>query len=464
MTAQLRPGRWEEDRKYWPSILLEQPQVLLSFPASTASSVPYPSLRKTIIDLPDIPAAALTSFSVVHGLTPASISNAVWAQTMSLYTQQLDVGFELDIAKEMWTKDNSVLLALPHHVLSRRGGGGGSSSSEDDSDGDYGDDDSNDSGSGSSSSSSSSGSSGAPACGNTGLSINSVVPSYTMNYTSYWWRNDSSTDYDGAFYFGEAFFDYTIGPSTNLTKENCPSGPQSIRMLAIAHIGPQTPYPIGLRNSLTLGFRAWPTDYPLENLTQSYDSCKSKTIVRLATSEDFGLWRPSVSGGFDLFDLEVSPAANDANVALLNAAFSKDIPRPKGFDDRYYSSRLFLPAGTCSGRKAVLIGYDNNTVISGSMTNGTMDFTISGHTNAMFDSGNLISRESAVRFPVSYNVSFSGIFNRAESARQLHVNQSTPEELVSFVVEGTAARLPAMEDVTTILWIFSLALFVFYQI
>jgi amino acid adenylation domain-containing protein len=94
VTAQLRPDREEEDRKYWASMLREQPQVLLSFPAATASSALYPSPLKTIIYLPQIPAAALTSFSVAHGLTPASIFDAAWAQTLSLYTQQSSVGFE----------------------------------------------------------------------------------------------------------------------------------------------------------------------------------------------------------------------------------------------------------------------------------------------------------------------------------------------------------------------------------
>ncbi|KAL4735231.1 hypothetical protein BDV11DRAFT_212182 [Aspergillus similis] len=90
--AQTQQARGDEDRSHWASILREQPPVLL-FPISSPVSI-TPSLRKTIIYLPEIPAATLTSFSVAHGLTPASIFDAAWAQTLSFHTQSPDVGFE----------------------------------------------------------------------------------------------------------------------------------------------------------------------------------------------------------------------------------------------------------------------------------------------------------------------------------------------------------------------------------
>ncbi|KAL4744987.1 hypothetical protein BDW72DRAFT_208574 [Aspergillus terricola var. indicus] len=90
--AQTQPARGDDDRSHWKFILHDQPPVLL-FPLSSPVSI-TPSPRKSIIYLPEIPAPTLTSFSVAHGLTPASIFDAAWAQTLSFYTQSSSVGFE----------------------------------------------------------------------------------------------------------------------------------------------------------------------------------------------------------------------------------------------------------------------------------------------------------------------------------------------------------------------------------
>ncbi|KAL6232020.1 hypothetical protein BDW75DRAFT_243380 [Aspergillus navahoensis] len=90
--AQTQPARGDEDRKHWASMLRNQAPSLL-FPVLTPGSF-TPSPRKTIIYLPEIPATTLTSFSVAHGLTPASIFDAAWAQTLSFYTRSPNVGFE----------------------------------------------------------------------------------------------------------------------------------------------------------------------------------------------------------------------------------------------------------------------------------------------------------------------------------------------------------------------------------
>ncbi|KAL2821794.1 hypothetical protein BDW59DRAFT_181088 [Aspergillus cavernicola] len=90
--AQTQPARKNKDHKHWASALRRQPSSLILPIASPRSIIPRP--RKTIIYLPEIPAATLTSFSVAHGLTPASIFDAAWAQTLSFYTHQTNVGFE----------------------------------------------------------------------------------------------------------------------------------------------------------------------------------------------------------------------------------------------------------------------------------------------------------------------------------------------------------------------------------
>ncbi|RDW84209.1 uncharacterized protein DSM5745_04535 [Aspergillus mulundensis] len=88
--AQTQPARASVDRKHWTSILRGQAPSIL-FPSSSNIT---PSPRKTIIYLPEIPATALSSFSVAQGLTPASIFDAAWAQTLSFYTQSRNIGFE----------------------------------------------------------------------------------------------------------------------------------------------------------------------------------------------------------------------------------------------------------------------------------------------------------------------------------------------------------------------------------
>ncbi|KAL4986018.1 hypothetical protein BDW68DRAFT_198330 [Aspergillus falconensis] len=90
--AQTQPARRDDGRKHWASTLRGQvPSLLL--PVSTDGSF-TPNPRKSIIYLPEITAATLTSFSVAHGLTPASIFDAAWAQTLSFYTGSPNVGFE----------------------------------------------------------------------------------------------------------------------------------------------------------------------------------------------------------------------------------------------------------------------------------------------------------------------------------------------------------------------------------
>lgn len=89
-----RPDRVQEDLNYWTHILQEQQPSLLSLPPRPLLSKQPLSSRKTVFYLPDIPAEALTQFGVANGLTPASVFDAAWAQTLSAFTSSSDVGFE----------------------------------------------------------------------------------------------------------------------------------------------------------------------------------------------------------------------------------------------------------------------------------------------------------------------------------------------------------------------------------
>ncbi|KAL4789632.1 hypothetical protein BDV19DRAFT_394889 [Aspergillus venezuelensis] len=90
--AQTQSARENEDREHWTSILRNQaPSIVFPRPSTHFRT---PSPRKTIIYLPEIPATTLSSFSNAQGLTPASIFDAAWAQSLSFYTQSPNVGFE----------------------------------------------------------------------------------------------------------------------------------------------------------------------------------------------------------------------------------------------------------------------------------------------------------------------------------------------------------------------------------
>ena len=89
-----RPDRVDVDSKYWASVLRDQRRALLSLPVVSHETQRLPSPNKDIIYLPVIKAQALTAFSVKNGITPASIFDAAWAQTLSIYTHSPDVTFE----------------------------------------------------------------------------------------------------------------------------------------------------------------------------------------------------------------------------------------------------------------------------------------------------------------------------------------------------------------------------------
>ncbi len=91
-----RPDRVQEDNKYWASALREQRPSLLSLPirSKESSHQPSQSRTKSIIYLPILKVESMAEFSIKHGVTPASIFDSAWAQTLSLYTGSSEVTFE----------------------------------------------------------------------------------------------------------------------------------------------------------------------------------------------------------------------------------------------------------------------------------------------------------------------------------------------------------------------------------
>ncbi|KAK0724659.1 non-ribosomal peptide synthetase module [Lasiosphaeris hirsuta] len=117
------PDRVRADDEHWAVALRDHEPSLLSLPvASSSSSTPEFSPEKTILYLPEMPAAALKPFSTQHAITPASIFDAAWAQTLSAHTRSPAVAFEYvvsgrdqDVAGVL-DMVGPLINVLPYHI------------------------------------------------------------------------------------------------------------------------------------------------------------------------------------------------------------------------------------------------------------------------------------------------------------------------------------------------------------
>ncbi|KAL4916103.1 hypothetical protein BDW62DRAFT_218856 [Aspergillus aurantiobrunneus] len=116
------PDRVEADNRHWASVLRHQPPSILCLPVSWTGAQCPPSPNKTIIHLPQIKANSMTQFSVQHGLTPASIFDAAWAETLCLYTRSPNVTFEYVVSGRDGDLPGAfdivgpTINALPYHL------------------------------------------------------------------------------------------------------------------------------------------------------------------------------------------------------------------------------------------------------------------------------------------------------------------------------------------------------------
>ncbi|OOQ88227.1 hypothetical protein PEBR_14378 [Penicillium brasilianum] len=315
------------------------------------------------------------------------------------------------------------ILSIPAGVVSRRGNG----------------DSSSDSGISSESDDSSS-SDGTYVCSDDHtLTTAGLQPSYYSNYTIVAGDPGAYTDWNGLFFQGEAVFDYVIRDlPTNNTYHgtNCPKDRQSIRMLGIAWVGPRTPTPSDLHNPFTLGFQAWQSDSSLANITYSYSSCDTDVnLVHLKTTVD---WREyvqktnrDVQGAIDAVVLNVTQASNDNHEVQFAGVY--DVSSLKSAQtifasDGTHDDQIHIPAETCSMMGDILIGWPSGTLINGTMTNNTLNLSISGTTIAGF--GDLYgSHDEQVN--VTFSIAFTGTYDLANSSQVLHVGVSD-QSLVSF--------------------------------
>ncbi|KAK9784199.1 putative Carrier domain-containing protein [Seiridium cardinale] len=130
VAAQAAPERVLVDDKYWSRLVRDLSPSLLSsvLPEPDPASRQSKRLRKTLVPLPSISAASLIPYSAVHGITPASLFSAAWAQTLSHFTGLRDVAYEFlvsgrdedlggeDLGASTWELVGCCINVLVHRV------------------------------------------------------------------------------------------------------------------------------------------------------------------------------------------------------------------------------------------------------------------------------------------------------------------------------------------------------------
>ncbi|KAI1112052.1 non-ribosomal peptide synthetase module [Nemania sp. NC0429] len=96
--AALHPSRVEADKRHWSAVLRgAQPSILAPLPHKITPSHSQGSQLlpdgKTVLHLPDLKSQALLAFCANNGTTVASVVDAAWAQTLSVYTHSQEVCF-----------------------------------------------------------------------------------------------------------------------------------------------------------------------------------------------------------------------------------------------------------------------------------------------------------------------------------------------------------------------------------
>ncbi|VBB81510.1 Putative Nonribosomal peptide synthetase [Podospora comata] len=117
------PDRVSVDNEHWALVLRDQKPSLLPPPVGYPQAHPsLHSTEKTIIYLPEIQASSLKPFSFQHSITPASIFDAAWAQTLSAYTNSTSVAFEYVVSGRdedvpgVFDIVGPLINVLPYHI------------------------------------------------------------------------------------------------------------------------------------------------------------------------------------------------------------------------------------------------------------------------------------------------------------------------------------------------------------
>ncbi|KAJ5143723.1 uncharacterized protein N7515_002510 [Penicillium bovifimosum] len=348
------------------------------------------------------------------------------------------------------------LLAVPTGVLSRKGGGGdidsdSSSSSPGGSGGSSDYDDSSDS-SGSDDTYTPSTPSSVSCTDTHRLNLEDMQPDHYDKYNREPRRGHASaySEYDGVFFKGEASFTYTIEPVPNKTTEmlssskvECPAGERTMRMLGAAWVAARAPEPAGLSNPITIGFKAWESNIRLADIDYSYSVCDKVDVVRLSTTVDWIENDEDEAKAMDAVELNITQAAGNSDMVEFDGVYDlkswadseRDDGRPERYDNPGLSDQLIiLPEGLCSdGNKLgeIITVWPTGTYFSGSMTNDTLELSMSGSTVTGFKERNRRTPDTKVN--VTFEITFTGRLDAANSTQVVLTGASNDDaSLFSF--------------------------------
>lgn len=339
-----------------------------------------------------------------------------------------------------------VLLTVPTAVFAKRGGGGGDIGSIGDDGnggGDGGGDASGDS------------------CINPGpfLQTWDMVPDYVsgQNVTA-----------GGAYFQGEAFFNYKIPKWANDLRDPSKIEWRSRRMLGYAWVGPQQEYPTGSTNPFLLGFKAWGSQKPVQNISTSYSYVHArycplapdlvKFVTTMGTDHEWTRLENTdnivhsyfAQRAADVFSLNATASTTDPEAVDISARYRTDDP-DLDINQSVYVIRLYDDQHQTDG-EWIDIGWSKGITINGSITNTTLDLNIAGNTTMKIGylSSDLDEWDAAI------NVTFSGTFHSANSTEKLSIRQKN-QPLVSFK-SNNSTRVAYLNYAIGMVWTICIAL------
>ncbi|KAF9888246.1 hypothetical protein FE257_008815 [Aspergillus nanangensis] len=246
----------------------------------------------------------------------------------------------------------------------------------------------------------------------------------------------NSSPYSGSFFGGEAFLNYKTSPS---------GAEGRIRMLAYAWVAPLPPYPKGPNgpnNPVMIGFKAWESAKPLEEIDESYDGVRWLGHYCLETPDlvQFSSIRRVLDYGKreyeDIFDLDFSPDPADGATVLFNGTTASNLDPAVGFSD----VRILLPGDLSNSTGVLRLGEPPGLNMTGSITNTSMEIRLDGAGNGTREGVSDLSPKEDTH--VSFSITFLGTFDNDNSTAAVYV--SPANQSLSWVLNGGAHSVPIM--------------------
>jgi hypothetical protein len=269
-----------------------------------------------------------------------------------------------------------------------------------------------------------------------------VIPKNAYNWTTNVKGNDGDnpTTYDGSFFQGDATMQWRFTPARRCRNNN---NTGTLRMRAYAWVGPQPPYPKGPTNPIIIGLNAWATaeelnityfdfdflDYDDDDYFDSLDAgprlyCPNAELDLIKFHTSAG-WTPRSDRdrAQDVVDLDLFPDSNSQDTVLFNGSMVPDL-HPATSN----SVKFLLPGAACYNQSLISLRFPMRVNLTGSLTNTTLEMQITGEGNVSTSSARGESR-------AMFNLTFSGMFDSANSTRAVAIKQDT-QPMVFWVDNG----------------------------